>query len=68
MTTEEIESIVTETSPLLKCQASLRGGLQGVLVAIDQHATWIPLSDDRDTVENKAKEFARMWAEGDQPK
>ena len=68
MTTEEIESLVTEHAPQLKCQASLRGGLQGVLVAIDQKATWIPISDDRETVINKAKEFARRWAEGDQPK
>lgn len=68
MTTEDIESIITEVAPQLKCQASLRGGLQGVLVAIDQQAIWIPLSDDRETVINKAKEFARRWAEGDQPK
>jgi len=67
MTTEEIESLVTEQSPLLKCQASLRGGLQGVLVAINQQATCIPLTDDRETVINKSKEFARRWAEGDQP-
>ncbi len=52
-TTEEIESTVSDLLPSARCQASLRGGLQGVLVAIGQEAAWIPLDDDVEAIIHK---------------
>ena len=60
MTAEEIKSIVSDLLPSARCQESLRGGLQGVLVAIGQDAVWIPLSDDASAVVDKLKKLSEQ--------
>ena len=74
ITHKEIEDILAEHAPGAVSQHSLQYGIQGILACISNDdrsrelGEWFPLSDDRETVINKAKEFARRWAEGDQPK
>lgn len=74
MTHDAIREILAEHAPGAVGQDSLKNGIQGVLACISNDdrsrdlGEWFPLSDDRETVKNKAIEFARRWAEGDQPK
>ena len=69
---DDVHQILAEHAPGAVGQNSLQHGIQGVLACMSNEdreiGEWFPLSDDRETVENKAKAFARKWAEGDQPR